>query len=263
MKTLTLVCNFVLLGLVGLEILTGDFPKESDSLNLVLTIACTILNIVIISGSAIGEIKIPESHQYRLSNFLFLKISAIALNLILLVILSVDFHGGSGILFQYLAGFVILTLLISVVRIAISKWNRFIGFKRTIFLTGIILVLLFTGSFSTIRILIGKGIKENIAIAKKEFPGKAEDALLAYLADSTKSPRDRTKISVWTLGQIRSRKALPVLKSLYNNDPEGKTCKHDSALCQYEIHKAIVSIERNWMGAKEKNVFGSWPRLNK
>jgi hypothetical protein len=37
-----------------------------------------------------------------------------------------------------------------------------------------------------------------------------------------------------------------LLKDLYKDDPEGKTCygRHDVELCQYEIHKAIRAIER-------------------
>jgi hypothetical protein len=115
------------------------------------------------------------------------------------------------------------------------------------------------------RIWCGHGIKERISIAKQQYSGTAEDALIAYLSDTTHTPYDRTDVAIWTLGQIRSKKALSILKKLYRNDPEGKTCKyhHDSVLCQYEIHKAIVSIEHGWLGAKEKNWFGSWSGLNK
>ncbi len=271
MKTLTLVCNFVLLGFVGVGILTNGLPEESDSLILVLLmIAGLFMNIIMITGSKVGtgslmpeQNSILESGQKRWSFYMFLKIFAIILNSIILVIISGEYRSGSGYLIPYLMAFVVLTLVLSIVRISISRWNRFNGLKRTVFLSGIILAFLFIGTMTTFQILIGNGIKKNISIAKNEYPGKAEDALLAYLADSTKSPRDRTQIAVWTLGQIRSGKALPVLKSLYKNDPEGMACRHDSELCQYEIHKAIVSIESNWMGAKEKNVFGSWARLNK
>jgi hypothetical protein len=115
------------------------------------------------------------------------------------------------------------------------------------------------------RVWIAHGIKERINIAEMQYHGRAEDALIAYLSDTSHSPRDRSDVAIWTLGQIRSKKALPILKDLYKDDPEGKTCKglHDSVLCQYEIHKAIVSIEHGWLGAKEKNWFGSWSRLNK
>jgi hypothetical protein len=115
------------------------------------------------------------------------------------------------------------------------------------------------------RIWIGHGIKERIHIAKQQYSGIAEDALIAYLSDTNQSTQDKSDIAIWTLGQIRSQKALPILKELYKNDPEGKTCKyhHGTVLCQYEIHKAIVSIESKWLGAKEKNWFGSWSKLNK
>lgn len=268
MKTFTVVCNFVLLGLAGIGILTSGLPKETGSLILVLLgIAGIFMNILMITGSNVGAGSvIPEQSSIlkakRWSFYMFLKIFVIIMNSIILVIITSEFRSGSGYLLPYLLAFVVLTLVLSIIRIAISRWNRFNGLKRTFFLTGVILAFLFVGTFTTFHILIGNEIKKNISIVKKEYPGKAEDALLAYLADSTKSPRDRTEIAVWTLGLIRSRKALPVLKSLYKNDPEGKTCRHDSELCQYGIHKAIVSIENGWSGAKEKNRFGSWSRLN-
>jgi hypothetical protein len=137
--------------------------------------------------------------------------------------------------------------------------------KRILFIIGISLTVMFLSFFLVMRIWIGHGIKERISIAKQQYSGLAEDALIAYLSDTTHTPRDRSDVAIWTLGQIRSQKALPILKELYKNDPEGKTCKyhHNTVLCQYEIHKAIVSIERKWLGAKEKNWFGSWSRLNK
>ncbi|HEY5124893.1 MAG TPA: HEAT repeat domain-containing protein [Ignavibacteria bacterium] len=137
--------------------------------------------------------------------------------------------------------------------------------KRVLFIIGISLTVIFFCFFLAMRIWCGHGIKERISIAKQQYSGTAEDALIAYLSDTTHSTRDRSDVAIWTLGQIRSQKALPILKELYKNDPEGKTCKyhHDSVLCQYEIHKAIVSIEHGWLGAKEKNWFGSWSGLNK
>jgi hypothetical protein len=137
--------------------------------------------------------------------------------------------------------------------------------KKILLRIGIGLTILFVCFFLAMRIWIGHDIKGRITIAKQQYPGTAEDALLAYLSDTTHSPRDRTDVAIWTLGQIRSEKALPVLYKLYKNDPEGKTCKgrHDTVLCQYGIHKAIVSIEHGWLGAKEKNWFGSWPGLRK
>jgi hypothetical protein len=137
--------------------------------------------------------------------------------------------------------------------------------KRVLFIIGISLTIIIIGLFLAMRIWCGHGIKERIRIAKQQYSGIAEVALIAYLSDTNHTPRDRSDVAIWTLGQIKSKKALPILKELYKNDPQGKTCKyhHDTVLCQYEIHKAIVSIEHKWLGAKEKNWFGSWSRLNK
>ncbi|HET6556193.1 MAG TPA: HEAT repeat domain-containing protein [Prolixibacteraceae bacterium] len=120
--------------------------------------------------------------------------------------------------------------------------------KRTFIIIGSVLLFLF--------ILVGPGvyvwgdfaIRKNINMAKSQYPGKAEDALIAYLLDSTNSPHDRSHRAINTLGQIESQKARPVLLKLYKNDPEGKTCygKHDDVLCQYEIYKALNARQVNW-----------------
>jgi hypothetical protein len=71
--------------------------------------------------------------------------------------------------------------------------------------------------------------------------------MITYLLDTGNSPSDRTNVAIWTLGQIRSEKALPTLKKLYKNDPKGNTCKykHDSLLCQKELYYAIRCTENN------------------
>ncbi len=241
-------------------------------------LAVPIMNIVMISGSRVGlnwltfntksKPAVEKSANNRFA-YRIMKIFAAFLNIMLIGFvywaLQREFPRESGYLVKIITTFVIVTPILSIIMILISRWNMFKGFRRTVFLTGMSLVVLFLGFFFTMRILIGHEIKENINIARKQYPGKAEDALIAYLSDSTNSPRERTEIAIWTLGQIRSEKAFPVLKELYKNDPEGQTCRgrHNSELCQYEIHKAIVSIENNWLGAKEKNWFGSWARLKK
>ncbi|HEY3369408.1 MAG TPA: HEAT repeat domain-containing protein [Prolixibacteraceae bacterium] len=129
--------------------------------------------------------------------------------------------------------------------------------KRAIIIIGAILLFLFILAGPGIYIWGDFAIKKNINIAKSRYPGNAEDALIAYLLDTTNSPRDRSHLAINTLGQIESAKARPILMKLYKNDPEGKTCfgKHNSVLCQYELYKALHAREVNW-----------WPlhqRLNK
>ena len=120
--------------------------------------------------------------------------------------------------------------------------------RRIILLIGISLVFFLICSVILIRVSINHGVKERIGISQEKYQGTPEDALIAFLSDTTNTPRDRTDIAIWTLGQIQSQKALPILKELYHNDPEGKTChdRHDSVLCQYGIYKAIRAIESNW-----------------
>lgn len=119
--------------------------------------------------------------------------------------------------------------------------------RKLIILSSIFLGLIISG-FISIYIWIDIDVRKNIKIARERYPGKAEDALIAYLSDTSNPPYERSHVAIWTLGQIRSEKALPVLTDLYNNDPEGKTCygKHDSVLCQYEIYKAMKAIKAKW-----------------
>ncbi len=120
--------------------------------------------------------------------------------------------------------------------------------KRILIIIGASIVIVFICFVLIVNLWIGNTVKENIAIAKKQYPGTSEEALIAYLLDSTNSPRNRTHIAIWTLGQIQSEKAKPVLKDLYKNDPDGITCsgKHDSVICQYEIYKALNAEKVNW-----------------
>jgi len=106
-------------------------------------------------------------------------------------------------------------------------------------------IFLLVLAYFILRVWIGGSVKENIAIAKDIYHGTAEDALIEMLQDESISTNDKTHIAVWTLGQLHSEKALPLLKELYMEDPEGKTCygNHDTEICQYELFKAIEAIE--------------------
>ncbi|HPM02934.1 MAG TPA: HEAT repeat domain-containing protein [Candidatus Cloacimonadota bacterium] len=91
-------------------------------------------------------------------------------------------------------------------------------------------------------------IIKNIDIAKVKYDGNAEDALILFLLDETNTPNQRSHVAIWTLGQIKSQKALSYLKEFYHNDPRGYSCKnkHDSVLCQRYLFNAINAIESDW-----------------
>ncbi len=118
--------------------------------------------------------------------------------------------------------------------------------KRVLIIIGIAILCILAGGYLSLHIWMGDSVKDHIQLAQQKYPGSAEDALISYMLDESISPERRTHKAIWTLGQIRSEKALPLLKDLYKDDPEGETCygRHDVELCQYEIHKAIVAIER-------------------
>lgn len=127
--------------------------------------------------------------------------------------------------------------------------------KRKLVILCIYILTLAIGSFIGLHIWIGGDVKKNIEIVKKQYSGSAEEALISFLKDENNSFNDRTHKAIWTLGQIRSKKALPLLKELYKNDPKGETCKgyHDSELCQYELSKAIVAVEKGWLFSQARH----------
>lgn len=130
----------------------------------------------------------------------------------------------------------------------IHLFKQFKKMKRTFIILGSLLLFLFILVGPGIYIWSDIAIKKNIDMVKSRYPGTAEDALIAYLLDSTNSPRDRSHLAINPLGQIDSQKARPILLKLYKNDPEGKTCRgrHNSVLCQYEIYKALNAAQVNW-----------------
>lgn len=126
--------------------------------------------------------------------------------------------------------------------------------KRKILLAAFGLLSIASIVILALYIGIGYTVKSNIKHCQEVFPGTPEESLIAYMMDETRHPEDRSHIAIWTLGQIRSEDALPHLNKNYKNDPRGATCadSHDKDLCQYEIHKAIKSIEEGRLISYEK-----------
>ena len=62
--------------------------------------------------------------------------------------------------------------------------------KIIIILSGSLITLLLLG-YVVMYIWIDIDVQNNINVVKERYPGKAEDALIAYLLDTTNSPVDR------------------------------------------------------------------------
>ena len=91
--------------------------------------------------------------------------------------------------------------------------------------------------FGAIEWSIYSGIRDAKAMAVRAYPGDGERALIAFveLEEQELSARNR---AVWALGQLRDRRALPVLERYYTGQP----CDHARRLCQHELKKAIDLI---------------------
>lgn len=136
------------------------------------------------------------------------------------------------------------------------KAPKYKWFKRILLIIAIVAAAL-TQAVLALYMQIEYSLDKKIEEVKQKYPGKAEDALIAFLLDDKNSPNSKSHIAIWSLGHIQSKKALPILYRFYKNDPEGKTChkKHHEVICQKALGTAIRCIE--------KEVFFSHKHLNR
>lgn len=98
------------------------------------------------------------------------------------------------------------------------------------------LVLLVAG---TAWAMIEWGIHSAQKSAVAQFPGRDASQALIDLVNCEKCAMEQRNRAVWTLGQIREQRALPVLHSHFYDGP----CNHSKSLCQHELRKALKRIE--------------------
>ena len=113
------------------------------------------------------------------------------------------------------------------------------AWKISVWVLGIvagILVVLYLGA----SLMIGLGINRTSRSAMAQFDGDRIEALTA-LVDCQDCRLDDRDMAVWALGQLRDKRALPILYEYRT----GKSCDHSRQICQYEISKAIRWTEGN------------------
>ncbi len=96
-------------------------------------------------------------------------------------------------------------------------------------------VMLFFVAFLSLDVWIQLAARDNGTAAMRQFPGDGIDALMALVQSEQHTLKDRNR-AVWALGQLRDRRALPVLLTYYTGGP----CDHNRYLCQRELKKAIA-----------------------
>ena len=99
-----------------------------------------------------------------------------------------------------------------------------------------ILIVVYLGA----SLMIGWGINKESRSAMARFSGDRIEALMALVDCQDCRLEDRNH-AVWALGQLRDKRALPVLYKYRS----GKPCSHSRQICQYEISKAIRWTEGN------------------
>jgi hypothetical protein len=272
MKTVAIICNLILFLFPCSILLFKGMPEKTGNIILMaLFFFVTLLNIFLFSRSRVNygmsAFKRDKQDESKIavkpaSFYSGMKITAIVCNLALAAYCFIELIGhnfrSQHQVMLLLEILVLFTPVVSLITIIISSPDKTISWKRTLIIAGSSLAVVIFCFILGVRTWIGSDIKKNISIARQQYPGKAEDVLIAYLLDEHNSPGDRSNVAIWTLGQIRSKKALPVLYKFYKNDPEGKTCRgrHAYVLCQYELHKSIDCIEHNYWWV-------SHPGLNK
>lgn len=113
------------------------------------------------------------------------------------------------------------------------------GLKIAAWILGItagILVVVYLGASFT----IGLGVNSTSRSAMAQFDGDRIEALIA-LVDCENCPLKDRNHAVWALGQLKDKRALPILYKYRT----GKPCDHSQYICQYEISKAIRWAEGN------------------
>ena len=116
--------------------------------------------------------------------------------------------------------------------------------KRLIFLT---VVILFAGLFiiyGGLRIWIWTDAKQFAKQATEYFHTDKTNALLLFIDSDDFTFKEKNK-AVWTIGVLKEKEALPKLEMMYT----GEACNHDSAICQYELYKAIHKINGDFLGS--------------
>jgi hypothetical protein len=89
-------------------------------------------------------------------------------------------------------------------------------------------------AYGGICFVIGSGVEAAVWKARLSFPGDPAEALISMAMSEDIPLKDRNR-AIWAVGQLGDVRALVPLGSLLT----GKPCDHSSAVCQYEVKKAL------------------------
>lgn len=119
-----------------------------------------------------------------------------------------------------------------------SKIKRVLIIAFTIALFG--LIFLYIG----LRVWIWTDASKYAEKVSLQFKTDKTEALLMLINSEEHTLKEKNK-AIWALGVLKEKNALPKLEMLYT----GIECRHDSAICQYELYKAIHKIKGDFRGS--------------
>jgi hypothetical protein len=93
------------------------------------------------------------------------------------------------------------------------------------------MVVILLAAFAGISYVVHKEIATMCARARQKYPGDNVEALTRYFDAESLNYQERHQV-VWTLGELRDKRALPTLEGLLGNK------RYD----RYEVKKAIKKI---------------------
>ena len=119
--------------------------------------------------------------------------------------------------------------------------NRTKKFTRVLGYLAILGISLFVMLFVVSSSWIGYNVKNKCTSAISHYGGDCVEALSTQLLDESLDYGARNS-TIWALGEIGDRRALPVLESLFTGDIPARG-SWDGSLSQYEMQKAIKLIK--------------------
>ena len=106
--------------------------------------------------------------------------------------------------------------------------------KKTLVITVIVTLLLLIIGLFGLRTWIYSDAIQAAEEAQARFSGDRVEALIAQLKSDEMPMRQKNR-SVWALGQLRDKRAVPSLERLVTNEQ----CDHVNFICQSEVKKAL------------------------
>lgn len=123
----------------------------------------------------------------------------------------------------------------TILGVKFKKLKNWIGYWILVGGSAFLLIFLITSTW------IGVSVKQQCKLAQAQYGGDCTESLLNVFKDEANTLRERN-MSVWALGQLGDKRALPVLEKCYTGEIPNRE-PYDETLSQYELKKAMELLK--------------------